>query len=214
MWLPDGTICCANHGRNEIVDMGMVAQVTRPGLENAKHPELATEQPWVLGKLLECCRRRPKEAIIDLTLIGACDRTEFCGEGKRHQKIRHRQQECLLLGQPGLASIMLAGGTMPIATGMIAVAGRVTAGTRKYLATKLVRSACLQGVEDLPLLRADRRWRMCPIGRTIALDNGIERDHTSCSNKRWLVVQAIASACWLTCVYRAVVTGERWPSQS
>jgi hypothetical protein len=214
MWLADSTICCANDGRNEIVDMGMVAQVTRPGLENAKHPEVAAKMAWVLGQLLECSSRGPKETIIDLALIGSRKRPEFCRYGKRDKKVGDGQQQRLLLGQPGLAGVVLAGRTMPVPTGMVAVTGRVTRGTGEHLPTKLVRPACLQGMKHLALIRTDWRWRVGPIGRTIALDNGIERDHMSCSNKRWLVVQASASACWLTWVYRAVVTGERWPNQS
>jgi hypothetical protein len=46
--------------RHQIVDVGMVAQVARPGLQGAEHANLPTQEPRVLGQLLERGRGRVK----------------------------------------------------------------------------------------------------------------------------------------------------------
>ena len=49
----DRPIRRVTHGWHEVMDMGMVAQIAGPGLENAKQADLPTQEAGISGKLLE-----------------------------------------------------------------------------------------------------------------------------------------------------------------
>jgi len=89
---------------------------------------------------------------------------------------------------------------MAIATGMIAVADRLAGGTGKDLAAEGLGSADFDQRHDMPLVRRQGCAMLVTIGRAGALEDRVERRHSTASSKRWLVVAAAASACGVRCV--------------
>jgi hypothetical protein len=59
--------------------------------------------------------------MVDEFLVTAGDLSEFRRQGEGDQKVRHRQEQILLLLQPLLASRVLAFGTVAVLAGVIAV---------------------------------------------------------------------------------------------
>jgi hypothetical protein len=68
------------------VDVGVVAQVARPGLQDAQHANLPAQEARILGELLERCGRRTKQQGIDRLRVRAGDGTQFGGQGEVTRK--------------------------------------------------------------------------------------------------------------------------------
>src|SRR6266508_1151827 len=117
----EAPIRCQPNRRNEIVDMRMVTQIARPGLEYAQHAELPANKARIGGQLLQRRGRGAKEQGVDLPLMAVRQRAQLGWEREGYQKIRYRQQTIVLRGQPAFGSVMLTGRAVTIAAGVIAV---------------------------------------------------------------------------------------------
>jgi hypothetical protein len=84
----------------------MVVQVACPGLQDAQHANLPTEKARILGKLLQSCGGGVKEQRIDLLRVCAGDGTQFGGQREGDQEVRNRQEQRVLLGEPGLGGLL------------------------------------------------------------------------------------------------------------
>ncbi len=118
---------CAS--RHEVVNVRVVAQVARPGLQHTDHPDLPTQKARIGGELLQGRRRTPEEEGVDATLLLASELAKLGWEGEDHQEVGHRQAQFLLLGVPVLGLPMLTGRTVTIATRVIVVTGGGTVRT-------------------------------------------------------------------------------------
>src|SRR5215213_7915237 len=67
-------------GRNQIMDVWMVAQVARPGLQHTEHTNLSTQEAWILGELLQSCGGGAKEQRIDRARVLTCQRSQTSGQ--------------------------------------------------------------------------------------------------------------------------------------
>src|SRR5829696_3559022 len=54
-----------SEGRNQIMDVRMVAQVARPGLQHAQHTNLPTQEAWILSELLQSSGGGAKQQRVD-----------------------------------------------------------------------------------------------------------------------------------------------------
>ena len=101
--------------------MGMVGQVPGPGVEDAHHADLPAEIFRLQGEALQGSRGGLKEQIGEAVLMRTGYRAQCFRQRKGHKKVRDRQEEHTLLFQPTRGRCILARGTMPVLTGMIAV---------------------------------------------------------------------------------------------
>src|SRR3954447_5918028 len=108
--------------RNQIMNVRVVAQVARPGLQHAEHANLPTQKAWILGELLQSSGGGAKQQRVDRAWVLAGKRAQTSGQREGDQKVWHWQQYVLLVGQPGLAGILLTGRAVAIAAGMVAIA--------------------------------------------------------------------------------------------
>jgi len=72
---------------SQVVNVGMVEQVTAPGVEYAHHPDLAAYPFWISGQFLGCLSRSAKEQVVDQLLVTAGDLAQFSGEGEGQQEV-------------------------------------------------------------------------------------------------------------------------------
>ena len=77
--------------------------------------------------------------------------SEFLRERKGHHEVRHRQQQTLLVFQPLLGLVLLALGTVPVLTGVVAVMIRLAGLTVIDLAAERLRAALLNVLHGPPM---------------------------------------------------------------
>ena len=90
-------------------------------MQHAHHAHLPTHKTRVTSQVLHRRRRGAEEQVIDLFLVAPSHAPEFAGQGDRQQKVGHRQKQVLLLLQPLLSLVVLALGTVAVATRMMLV---------------------------------------------------------------------------------------------
>src|SRR6266487_1118148 len=88
---PARAIRCQAKRRNQIVDVGMVTQVARPGLQDAQHANLPTQKAWVLGELLQRRSRCMKEQGIDRLRLVSSECAELRWQREGDQKVGNWQ---------------------------------------------------------------------------------------------------------------------------
>ena len=54
---PGGTNCIQSAARNQVVDMRMIKQVARPGMQHTDQANLPTHQAWIFGQALSSLSR-------------------------------------------------------------------------------------------------------------------------------------------------------------
>jgi len=155
----------------------MVAQVACPGLQDAQHANLPTHKARILGKLLQSCGGGAKEQRIDRLRVCSSDGTQFGGQREGDQEVGNRQEQRVLRGEPGLGSVLLAGWTMPVATGVIAVAGELTGRAAVDMAAKRLGSARFDRLHRPQLALGQRTAKAGAIGRSIAAEDRAKRSH-------------------------------------
>ena len=90
-------------GGNETVQVGMMSEVLRPGVQHGKHTDACTEMTWIGGDLqqgLGCCA---KQQVVTQTLVAECELSQLFGHGEDHMGIGHWQQAGGLLEEPAVA---------------------------------------------------------------------------------------------------------------
>ena len=98
----------------DIVDMGVVAHIARPGVQSTHHTDVTADEPGVLGQFLQCRRRGLKQFAVNHLLVGSGNRPQFGRQRKGHQKIVGRQQSILLCFNPPLGFILATFGTASV----------------------------------------------------------------------------------------------------
>ena len=132
-------------GRDEIVNVRMVGQVTSPGVQDADQTELSPDKAGVLGQMLCRSCRGTKEQVIDKRLVTAGDWAQGSGDGEGEHEVRDGQQKILLFLQPFLGFVVLAFWTVAVAAGVVAVLGLVALRAGVDLPTQSWCAALLDG---------------------------------------------------------------------
>jgi hypothetical protein len=119
----------------------MVEQVAGPGMEHPDPCDTASDAPWIQGQCLSCLRRGAKQDVVESLLVTTCNGSEFRRECAGHHEVSDWQQQPLLVFQPYLGLAILARGTMPVLTGVVAVMVVSACVTVIELAAKRLRAA-------------------------------------------------------------------------
>ncbi len=77
---------------HQIVDMGMILQLTRPRLQYPDHADLSAHKTRVKGELLQRLCRGAKEQVVDPLLVTARDGAQTRRQRKGDQEVGGRQQ--------------------------------------------------------------------------------------------------------------------------
>ena len=102
-WDPAGVIKSQPAGGNEAVQVWMVSQVLRPGMQHGKHTDARTEMAWIGSDLEQRLGSCPKQQGVEEPLVAQCEWRQLFGYGEDHMGVGHRQQTSSLLEEPAIA---------------------------------------------------------------------------------------------------------------
>jgi hypothetical protein len=157
----------------EIMPVRMVVPFAGPGLQHPHHPDPAAAEPWVQRPFLEGRCRAPQEEVVEGLLVVTCQRSACIRERQGHQEVRHRQEETLVVFQPWLGLVMLALGTVPVLTGVVAVMVRLAGLTMLDLAAAGLRAA------PRDVLPGPQMTGKPPVAKCRAVGGAMEAEHRS-----------------------------------
>jgi hypothetical protein len=103
--------------------------------------------------------------------VAAGQLSEFRRERKGHHEVRHRQQETILVFQPLLGLIMLALGTVPVLTGVVAVVVHLAGLTMIDLAAEGLRAA------PFNVLHGPQMTRQHPVAKFRAVPGAMDAEN-------------------------------------
>jgi hypothetical protein len=99
-----------------------------------------------VGQLLERRCGRAKQQRIERFRLLASESTQFGGQREGDQEVRNRQEQHVLLGEPGLGGVLLAGRAVAVATGVVAVTHDLTGWAGVNMAAQCLGSAVFNRV--------------------------------------------------------------------
>jgi hypothetical protein len=117
-------------------------------MQDTHQANLPADEAGVAGQLLGSFSRGAKEKVIEEKLVAASECAQASRQRESEQKVRHREQESLLLLQPGLPLGLLALGAVSISAGVITIFSVTTIRTIVHLTTQGLSTAQLNGVHD------------------------------------------------------------------
>jgi hypothetical protein len=153
------------------MEVGVIAQVPSPGLQNPDHTNLATHKAGIVSQLLQGCGGVAKEQIVDELLVASSDSSERGRQGEGDHEVRDWQEKRLLLFQPLLGSIMLAAGTVAISAGVIAIDGLIACLTPIEMSTQVFGAAGFDRRHCLPMTRGHALPILGSIGGSILTED-------------------------------------------
>jgi len=155
----------------EIVDMGVIGQVTRPGMEDAEHTDLPADKAGVTSQELSGGRRGLKEQVIEKSLMAASQWAQRSRQGEGEHEIGNGQEQILLCLQPFLGSLVLAFGAVAVAAGVIAVAHFAAIGASVHLSAQGFCPALLNGTHDPAMAGEQAVGVLLAVGRAVAAED-------------------------------------------
>ncbi len=146
---PLAGICKQASTGNQIVNVRMIEEVSRPRLQHADHADLAPDKSWIAGKLLQSRRRAAKEDTIEPLLMAAHEVSEFFGDGESHHEVENGEKQMPLSFEPFLGLVVLTFGTVPVFARVIAVVILLTGSAEIDLTAKHFGAALFDGFHGL-----------------------------------------------------------------
>jgi hypothetical protein len=180
-------------------------------MEPPDQSDTASEAPGIQGQCLSCLRRGAKQEVVASLLVTTCHCAEFSRECEGHHEVRAWPQHTLLVFQPCLGVAMLALGTMPVLTGVVAVMVVSAFVTGLALAAKRLSAALLNGVQG-----AKRRGEQ-PVANWSAVVGAMAAEEVSYLDPHRALMRRVragdpsASALTVRGGSRLVVVGEEGP---
>lgn len=159
------------------MNMGMIIQITRPGMEHSHDPDSATQKAVVRRQLPQSFRGCMEHDRVDGPLVRTSQFPEFSGQGEGHQEITGLQEELLLLSHPFGTLLVLAFWTVAVLAGMVTVFQNATVGTAKHVTAKGLGPALSDGLHHLEVARGHALPVTVEIFRPMAAEDIRHFDH-------------------------------------
>ena len=122
--------------------MGVITQITCPGLQDADHAEGAADVFRISGQLLQGLPGSLKEQIVDDLLTAAGKTSQTFRQCKGGHEVGNGEEEVSLLINPAIGLIVLALWTMTVLAGVILVALLLALGAAVSMAAHGFGAAC------------------------------------------------------------------------
>jgi hypothetical protein len=104
---------------NQHVDVRMIRQVIRPGMQNSQYPDPAAQMPGIVCKLHQRLRCGPHQQRVHPLLITSEDRVQRVRDRCYDVKVVTGQQFGGSLFEPSAYLVSVAGRAVPVTAGMI-----------------------------------------------------------------------------------------------
>ena len=134
---------------NDVMDMGMVLQGSSPGVENTEEAwEIGTDVFSIEGKFFDGLGGRLEQSRVTQALVLAHERTQLFWDCERDEEVVTRELALDLGLEPLLGLIVLAGGTVAIATGAKELARLSAAGALVERYPAALGATLRDGIDD------------------------------------------------------------------
>jgi hypothetical protein len=167
----EGAILTQGNSGDEVVNMGMIAQLTRPCVKDAEHAEITPEVALLSGCVLQSPRTLGEEQIVAEPLVRAEDPAQLLWDRECDQEVADWQEPGRLFAQPLLTLSVTALVARTVATSMIGKAARaaVIAGIE---AATLCRGVTAQdGIECVTVRARHPLAVFAKVGGTVTSDD-------------------------------------------
>jgi hypothetical protein len=145
--------------------VGVVLELPAPGVQDTGETrEVGADATLVLGEACEGERRGGAHGVGREAVMGAEQGTEGCRDGAGEENVRPGERSLQVVRKPLLGCMMLALGTVPVATGMLdpvwlATAVALREALSRVSALAVVESAAARAVRSRQMGRALKvRW--------------------------------------------------------
>src|SRR5580658_2198199 len=135
-------------GWDHAMDMGMNPEILSPGMQDAEESDLGAEMFGIGSDLQQSRGAGAEQKVIDDLLVLQRQPREFVRDRKNNMHVLHGQQFFAAFGNPLVASIGLALGTMPGAARVERGGLKAALATAIQVATECRRAAVLDGEKD------------------------------------------------------------------
>lgn len=162
---------------HQIMDMRMVTEVARPGLQHTEKAQLHAEMFWVGGDVLEGSAALSKEQVVAELLPGADSGAQLRRHGEGDQEVGHGQKQSFLFGDPGRSIVMSALGTGAVVAGVIGAVLLATVGTTVELPTQLGCATTPNGRHSPPMRERHPAEEFQQVRRPVAAEDLRQIDH-------------------------------------
>ena len=153
------------------VQMRMIRQIARPGLQHAKEAKLAADEFWIVRQFLQSGRRGLEEEAVDERLMAARHRVECIRQREGEHEIRHWQQQRALHLEPFIGFVITTFWAMPILAGVITVAILLARLAEKNSTAEFFGAAGLDFLHDRAVARRHARAVFLQVGGAIFAEN-------------------------------------------
>jgi hypothetical protein len=142
-------------GGNDAVEMRMQSQVLSPGMQNAEEADFGSEVLGVGRNFKHGLRAGAEEQIVEQPWIALAERVQLVGQGEDDVEVGYAEQILFAPCEPALASLGLALGTVPVATGVVGNCLVVATEAGVHMASERSRATCADGPQHVELLVAE-----------------------------------------------------------
>ena len=130
--------------------MGVTLQLPPPGVQDPGEPwEVCPDEPLVGGEPVEGERRGVEHGLVGEALMRADEGSERLRNGEGHKEVRPRELFVEVVLEPLLGFMLLALGTVAVATGMVHAVSSPTGGALIQAVAVVSALAVLDGTDDL-----------------------------------------------------------------
>jgi hypothetical protein len=169
-------------------------------MEHPYHPDPAADEPWIQRQFLQGLRGAPKEDVVEGFLVATGQGSEFHRERQGHQEVRDRQQQTLLVVEPLLGLVLLALGTVPVLTGVVAVMVLLAGLTVIDLAAERLRAALRNVLHGPPMTGQHPVVKFGTVRGAMDAENLSDLHHHRSSMTRLMASAPRCSALAVRCV--------------
>jgi hypothetical protein len=147
---PGGAVLGEAPARDAVVDVGVVREWPAPGMQDAGAPrQVRADEALVVGQPLEGRCRGVEQGLGGGTVVRADAGAEWRRDSEGAQEVRPRELVVEVVLEPRLGFLLLALGTVAVATGMVHVMLPPTGGALIQAVAVVAAVAVWDGTEDL-----------------------------------------------------------------